>query len=258
MHLKLSIKIPSSSAATIAARVTGAARRALTGPARARIIALVTDRATAAADKAAPELAPRYRAALRARGAVEVTEREVSITITDPVVVAVERGAPAFDMKAKLLARGKPAKGGGVYVDVVLRHKPGTVPQAMRTAARRAARPQGVGTVRLEARTEGRSFTRELNRGPVSRALGVGPGSQQVRHKRGIHDDLVRTARRRPSGGLSVGYTTIRRISSRSAETSWFHPGFKPKRALDDVLPKAKKEIAVIIREAMAADARTK
>ncbi len=253
MRVRFSTRIPSSSGGVVASKVTKVLRRALLDTARPRIAALVVSRASAAADKLALDFAPRYRTALKERGAVEVTEKAVVITVTDPVVVAVERGSKAFDMKAKLLARGKPAKGGGVYVDVPFRHKPGSVPQAIRTAGRRAARSSGgVGQVRLPAKTIGRAFTRELHRGPIGQALGVRPRKQSVWHQRGIHDDLIRTARRRSSGSLAVRYSTIRRISSRSAASSWWHPGFKARHVLDGVLPGARREIAGIIREALA------
>lgn len=252
MRVKLSVKVPSGVGRLLASKATAAFRRAVVGAAGSRIAALVVDRASAAADKLVPDFAPQYKAALRKPGVVKVTEKEVAITITDPVVVAVERGAAAFDMKQKLLAHGKPSKGGGVYVDVPLRHKAGAVPQAMRTAMRRAA--GGVpGEVRLQAKTEGRSFTRQLHRGPVSQALGVGPKKQEVRHKRGVHDDVIRKTRRTRGGGWSANYTTIRRISSRSAPTSWWHPGFKARHALDGVLPGARQEIAAIIRAAVVA-----
>lgn len=254
MRLKLSIKVPPSSGRVLAAKVVRAFARAVAGTARPRISALVVDRASAAADKLVPDFAPRYKAALRKPGVVTVTEKAITVTIADPVVKAVELGASAFDMKASMLARGKPAKGGGVYVDVPIRHKPGSVPQAMRTAARRAARVLGgVGEVRLPAKTAGRSFMRQLNRSPVSQALGAGPKKQAVQHKRGVHDDLVRRSTRGPGGGISARYATIRRISSRSSASSWWHPGFKARRALDGVLPGAKREIAVIIRDAVAA-----
>ena len=252
MLVKLKTKIPSSSGAAIAAKVTRAVRRAVTGAAAPRIAALVVDRASAAADKLAPDFAPRYKAALRKPRAVTVTDKEVTIAIDDPVVAAVERGSAAFDMKPKLLARGKPSKSGGAYVDVQLRHKTSAVPQAMRTAMRRAARSLGAGEIRLAAKTEGRAFTRQLNRGPISQALGVAPRKQSVRHKRGIHDDITRRSTRTRVDRWSARYSTFRRISTRSAASSWWHPGFKARRALDGVLPGAKKEIAGIIRDAVA------
>lgn len=253
MRVKLSIKIPSSSGRIVAAKVTDAYARALAG-AQARITALVVDRGSVAADKLAPGFAPRYKAALRARGAVDVTTKAVTITVTDPVVKAVERGAESFDMKAKLLAHGKVSKSGGVYVDVPIRHKAGSVPQAIRTAARRAAAKTSgvVGEVRVSRKTPGRSFTRELHRGPASQALGIGPKRQEVQHKRGIHDDLIRKSSRTGGGGWSASYTTVRRISSRSSPTSWHHPGFKAHRVLDGVLPGARREIAGIIRDALS------
>lgn len=253
MQLKLSIRIPSSSGRVVASKVSSAYARAIAGAAASRIAALVRDRAAAAVDKGAPEFSRRYKTALRAPGAIEVTEKAVTITVKDPLLVAIERGAAAFDMKAKLLSRGKVSKSGSVYVDVPLRHKPGSLPQAMRTAGRRAARASGgVGQVRLPAVTEGRSFTRQLNRGPIAQAVGFPPRRQEVKHKRGVRDDLIRTASR-ARGGVSVRYTTVRRISSRSASTSWWHPGFKARHVLDEVLPKARREIARIIRDEIAA-----
>lgn len=252
MRVKLSIKVPSGAGAALAAKAAKAYRRAVEAAAP-RIASLVVDRGSAAADKLALDFAPRYKAALRKPGGVTVTEKEVAITIADPVVVAVERGAAAFDMKQKLLARGKPAKGGGVYVDVPLGHRAGTVPQATRTAMRRAARSFGVSEIKMTTKTEGRAFTRQLNRGPVSQALGVGPRRQEVRHKRGIHDDITRRSTRARVDRWSVRYTTVRRISSRSAASSWWHPGFKARRALDDVLKGAKRDIAGIIRDTVAA-----
>lgn len=236
----------------MATKVTGTYENAFR-EARSRITSLVVDRASAVADKLVPDFASRYKTALRARDVVAVTNKAVTITITDPVVVAVERGAGSFDMKAKLLARGKPSKGGGVYVDVPIRHKPGTVPQAIRTAGRRAARSfGGVGEVRMSMKTEGKSFTRALHRGPISQALGVGPKKQAVQHKRGIHDDVIRKSAVSRKGGWSVSYMTVRRISSRSSPSSWHHPGFKARRALDGVLPGAKREIASIIRDSFS------
>lgn len=253
MLVKLSIKIPSSSGRVVAAKAVAAFRRAIAGAARPRIAALVAERAAAASDKLVPEFAPRYKAALRAPDAVMVTEKAVTITVVDPVVVAVERGSKAFDMKPKLLARGKMSKSGSVYVDVPIKHKPGSVPQAMRTAMRRAAGGTP-GEVRLKAKTPGASFTRLLNRGAIAQALGIGPKKQAVQHKRGVHDDVIRRTRRTSGGGWSASYTTIRRISSRSAASSWWYPGFKARRALDGVLPGAKREIAAIIRETVAAE----
>ena len=253
MLVKLSIKIPSSSGGVLSAKVAGAFARAL-DVARPRIQALVVERASTIVNKLVPDFATRYKTALRARGAVDVTEKAITITITDPVVKAVERGSEAFDMKPGLLAHGKPAKGGGVYVDVPIQHKAGAVPQATRTAARRAAaKTSGViGEVRVPRKTEGKAFTRDLHRGPVSQALGIGPKKQEVKHKRGIHDDVIRRSSRTRGGGWSASYVTIRRVSSRSSPSSWHHPGFKARRALDDVLPGAKREIAVIIRDAFS------
>lgn len=252
MRVRLSIRIPSSSAATLAAKVGGAYARAASA-ARSKVAALVEGRVSAAAGAIGPGFASRYRAAMRAPGAVEVTDKAVTVTVSDPIVAGMERGAQAYDMKPKLLARGKVAKSGGVYVDIAFRHKPGSVPQAMRTAGRRAARSfGGVGELRMAAKTEGRSFTRMLNRGPAVQAFGLGPARQKVKHKRGVHDDLIRTSTRKSSGAVSVRYTTIRRVSSRSDSSAWWNPGFKARHVIRDALAKSKQDIAAIIRESIA------
>lgn len=253
MRVKLSIRIPSSDRQAIADKVSRAYARAVIGSARDRIVSLVRDRAAIAADKLAPDFAVRYKAALRAPGAVEVTEKAVTITVSDPLVVSVERGMAAFDMKPKLMARAKAGKSGSLYVDVQIRHRPGSVPQAIRTAGRRAARSSGgIGQVRLPAKTEGRAFTRTLQRGPIAQALGVAPRKHEVKHKRGVHDDLIRDAKRGRGGGTVVRYTTIRRISLRSSPSAWWHPGFKARHVLDEVLPGVRSEVGRIIRGAIA------
>lgn len=250
MRLKLSIKIPSSSNAAVSAKMARSTARALS-IARNRIIPLVIDRANTVVDKQAPAMAGRYKKAIAAPGAIEVTDKAVTLTITDPLVLAVEKGTKAFDLKAKLLAHAtKSSKTGGPYIDVPFTHKAGEVPAKLRKAASTAAKSAGNSAeVRLSMKTEGKSFTRQLQRGRIGQALGLSPKKQKVQHKQGVHDDLIRSATKTGSKS-SVSYTTVRRISAMSAATSWWHPGFKAAHVLDKVLSSVKRDVAAIIRDA--------
>ena len=252
MRLRLSIKIPSSSNGVVSSKVSRAAGRALS-IARGRIVPLVVDRAQALVTKEAPAMVNRYVKALAAPNAVVVTDKDVTINITDPLVLGVERGTKAFDLKAKLLAHAtKSSKKGGPYIDVPFTHKAGTVPTKIRAAASRAAKSAGgAAEVRLSMKTEGKSFTRQLQRGRIGQALGLKAKKQEVKHKRGVHDDMIRSSASKGGGGRSsVSYTTIRRVSMRSSSTAWWHPGFKAARVLDKVLPSVKRDISSIIRDA--------
>jgi hypothetical protein len=247
LKLPIKVSIPSLSGRLVTLKVTTAFDRAMK-VARARIVPLVVDRASGAVDNKLGTMAPRYKKALQEPGAVRVTEKAVEIKITDPIVVAVERGAKAFDMKAKLLKHAKASSKGSVYVDIPFQHKAGSVPQSMRTAGTRAASAAGgAAEVRLSMRTEGKSFTRSLQRGSIGRALGLSPRKQAVKHSRGVHDDIIRSSTR-AGGKSSVRYTTIRRISTKSKPSSWWHPGFKGAHVLDEVLPGLRRDIVAILR----------
>ena len=252
MRLKLSIKIPSSSKGVVTTKVVRSFNRAL-AVARTRIVPLVVDRARALVDKEAPAMADRYKKVLSEPRTVEVTDKDVTLNVTDPLVLAVDRGSKAFDLKKKLLAHAKKSsKKGGPYIDVAFQHKAGSVPKNIRAAASRASKSAGgAAEVRVEMKTPGKSFTRVLQRGSIGQSLGLKAKKQQVQHKRGIHDDVMRKSTKTGKRS-STSYTTIRRISARSAATSWWHPGFKAARVLDKVLPSVKRDIAVIIREAFS------
>ena len=253
MKIKLSIKLPSSFKGIVASKVTRTFSRAIV-IARSRIVPLVLDRAQALVDKEAPAMADRYKKALAAPGAIDVTDKEVTLTITDPLVIAVERGTKAFDLKAKLLMHAKhSSKKGGMYIDIPFTHKAGDVPSSIRSALTRKAKSAGgAADVRLTMQTKGRSFTRLLQRGKISQALGLSPKKQKVQHKRGIHDDMMRKSTKTGSRS-SMSYTTIRRLSANSSSTSWWNPGFKAAHVLDKVLPNVKRDVAAIIRDAFAA-----
>jgi len=247
--IRFSLSIPSS---VVASKATKTAKRAL-DIARQRIVPLVVERASAAADKKAPDFAPRYRAAVRSSRAVEVTDKAVTITINDPVVKAVEYGAKAFDMKPKLLARAtKTSKSGSAYVDVKISHDKYSIPYETRMPMLHAGiRAGSTAKVRSTTKTEGKMFTRQLHRGAIGNALGLSPKKQKVKHKRGFHDDLIRSSRS-VRGKPVVSYSTFRRLSARSPASAWWHPGFKPRRVLESVLPDARREIAGIIRDSLS------
>jgi hypothetical protein len=100
-------------------------------------------------------------------------------------------------------------------------------------------------------KTPGKSFTRRLQRGSIGQALGLSPRKQQVMHKGGIHDSMIRKSTKTGSRS-SVSYTTIRRISMNSASTSWWNPGFKAARVLDKVMADVKPDVSAIIHDAFS------
>lgn len=246
MRLKLSIRTPSLAKA-IEKRSRESLKRAL-GEARNKIQALVVDRGGALVDKTLNTMAPRFKAALAAPGAVEVTETSVSLVVRDPVVLALDGGKAAYDLKAKLLAHAKRfSKKGVPYIDIPFQHKAGDVPRGIKNKTSRLAMASGSDTVRVPGNTPGAKFTKELQRGKVARALGLAPRKLRVEHKQGIHDDITRSAVR-TGARSSVKYTTIRRISANSSPSAWQHPGFKPAKILGRILPSLKREIVAVLR----------
>lgn len=252
MKIKLSVKIPTTSMSSITMKVQRSYSKALK-IATQRIVPLVVDRAQQMIDAASPPMAGRYKKAVAEPRAVQVDEKGVTLTITDPLVLAVEKGTKGFDMKQKLLAHAKKSsKKGGAYIDIPFKHKASEVPTKMKAAMARAAKKaDNAADVRASMRTPGKAFTRQLQRGALGQALRMSPKKQQVQHKRGVHDDMHRSATKTGSRS-SVSYTTIRRISANSASTSWWHPGFKAAKVLDKVLPSVKRDVAAIIRDAFA------
>jgi hypothetical protein len=251
MRIKFSITLPVGARGAVTLKTQRSFARALS-IARQRIIPLVMDRATAMVDKQSPALSSRYKKALTDPRVIEVTEKEVTLKVTDPLVLAVERGSKGFDMKSKLLAHAtKSSKKGGPYIDVPFNHKASEVPSSMKSAMSRAAKKSGgAAEVRMAMKTDGKAFTRQLQRGRIGQALGMSPKKQKVQHKRGIHDDMTRRSTKTGSRSSNT-YTTVRRISLNSATTSWWHPGFKAAHVLDKVLPSLKRDVAAILRDAL-------
>lgn len=260
-----SIKIPSHAASAIGAKLRPAVERA-TKAAMPRVAALVIDHVSIEADKKLQTTAGQFKAAFQQPGAVTLTDTGVAIAFTDPFALALEKGFQAFDIKAKMLAKARKfTKGGSPYVDVPFQHAavgesrmqalPAEVRFAMNTAVARAqteARKAGATreevatqTVRLPRKTPGRKFTRTL-------MFGSSAVETSVEHKRGIHDDLLRTAVMGSKRAIS-SYKTIRRISANSAATSWWHPGFKGVGVFVTIIPRLRREIEAIIRDAYRA-----
>jgi len=251
MRLKMTLKIPSSSKGLVTDRVTRTFSRAIAS-ARSRIVPLVVERAQAIVTKEAPALATRYQKAIAKANAVEVTDKDVTLTISDPIVVAAERGTKAFDMKAKLLAHATKSGKNGPYIDIPFTHKAGSIPASVKAAASKGSKMAGnAAAVRVATSTPGRSFTRSLQRGSIGQALGFKARKQNVQHKVGIHDDMTRKATK-TGGRTSMSYTTIRRVSANSSSTSWWHPGFKAAHVLDKVMKGVRGDVAAIIRDAFS------
>ena len=151
-------------------------------------------------------------------------------------------------MKPKLLAKAtKTSKSGGSYIDIPFKHKSAEIPSAVRAKMTKASKMSGGADVTHVSSTPGRSFTRKLQRGSIAQRLGLKPKKQQVQHKGGTQDNLMRKAK---SGSRGGSYMTIRRVSSKSASTSWWHPGFKAQRIIEKVMPSIKRDVAVILRDA--------
>lgn len=246
MKLTFNVKV-SVQRGSLVEKATGVAARAFK-IANEPIRQLVIERGVAAAEKKFKTMAPRYKRELNKPGVVQVDPSGMTIKITDPVVVALERGMKAFDMKSKLLAKGKTGKDGSRYIDIPFEHKASSIPTAARQKLREASLSAGGAPARLAQKTIGRAFTRQLQRAPSGQAVLRPPRRQGVWHKRGAHDDLVRKSSAR--GGAS--YSTIRRISSRSAQSAWWHPGFKAARIIDGVLPSVRGEVVAIVRQAFS------
>lgn len=247
MRLKLSTKIPSLTSSPLLARLKPRLERAF-DLARPKIQALVVDRVALLADKELHTTAKKYVAAVQESGAVEVKLDAITIKVTKPEVIALDRGMSSFDMKRRLLAHARHfSKTGEPYVDIPFQHKASEVPAVIKQQAAARAKASGMDTVRVPGRTSGKSFTKETHRVSV---FGMRTRSVNVEHKRGIHDDLIR---HKATGARTARYVTIRRISGKSSPSSWLHPGFKGLRLLDKVLPMVRPDIVRVLRDSLRA-----
>lgn len=260
MRLKLSMKTLSpGKTGAVVSRVLQAAFK----DAQPKIAALIIDRVGAEANKVFRGMAPLYLDALNKPDSVKLTDAGIEVGLATKIAQAMDDGAPAYDLKRALLAKSKKSSKSGVpYVDVPFKHTtsgsrgttqlPAAVKKAITERAVNQSARGSVKTTRLPMKTPGKKFTRTL----LQKRSGV-PGfkrtKQSVSHKRGLHDDLIRTSRKGKGGARgSVSYSTIRRISAKSSPSSWRHPGFKGAGLLKKTLPKLKPEIARILSDSIA------
>ena len=140
----------------------------------------------------------------------------------------MEKGAPRFDLKEKLLK-------GRLFVNVPFRHgAPGSV--------NFKPMPVTEHSLMRDAIKAASSATRRV-RGPASMPTGPRAG-----HKRGIYDDML-AQKHRYEKSTGITYTTWRRLSATSDASSWFHPGFKPLRLFPGVADEVRKLAPKLLRE---------
>ena len=260
--MKFTVKVRGDAAANLRKKLTPlfeeARRKALP-----KISALIIDHVSIEADRKLSTMAPQYKQAIQDPRAITLTDKGLTIRLTTPLAAALELGAPSFDLKARMLLHARRfSMEGKPFIDVSFKHAAteaahNGLPAAVRREIDHAVRNQqnrafvngaskaqaAVQTVRLDRTTPGRQFNRTLN-------INGKRVTTQVEHKRGIHDDLIRTASTTATGRVHNEYTTIRRISANSAPTSWWHPGFRGVQILKTVMPRLQKDIEAIIRDA--------
>ena len=212
MRPKLTISLPSRLIAKALVLKAERTVKKVVKTAAPKVKAAVRDIVLAEAERGPS--AERYKKDLKRADAVMEKDGKIVLTLKDPLLRAVEYGIDSFDMKARLLAKhGKPSKSGGMYVDVPFEHDAASVSPAAKKAIKK--------TGRLSIITPGRQFTKTLHLGDVSKRI-------RVKHKRGIADDMMKRGRT---------YVTIRRISTKSAPSSWWHPGFRGRHVIEKVTP---------------------
>ena len=230
--------------------------------AQPHIAALITQRVIAEADKANKGSADLYRKALAQPDAITFSENKIEIRLSSKMLVAVENGATSFDMKRIMLQKAKKfTKDGSPYIDIPFQHAaqkgqnapglPKDVYSAIKAATKKSVAtlvnngvPKDVAKlapVRLRTTTPGKVFERTLN-------IGGQQFKTVVEHKRGIYDDLLRTAVQ-GSKKVITKYQTFRRISANSAATSWWHPGFKGAHLFDRILNRLRPDISAILHD---------
>lgn len=169
----------------------------------------------------------RYEAELARDGVLTEDGTAVVVKLKEPLLRAIEYGSAGFDMKPFFLAKGKPGKSGGVYADVPIMHDAATLPRGFRAKLAKVSRVRMV--------TPGRSFRKTIQ-------TTDGTHRMRVKHKRGIRDDMIRSG----TSGL-----TIRRISSKSAPSSWWHPGFRGERIFVKVAKTARTTSRALLLDAL-------
>lgn len=251
MALRLNVKIPLTFGTRVKAFVIPGVRQAIRD-AMAKIPSIAIDRISQRANAVLHTTAPMYNRGLTEPGSISVSGDTVTIALVGAFPNALETGFEAFDIKAGLLRHAtRFSKQGLPYVDVPFRHgmtpggtsnmqsAPADVRKAMTQAvwrAQAALRRQGASAVdvatasaRLRQTTPGREFDRTLMIG----GQGV---TTRVKHRQGIHDDLLRTAVYGHGKAIST-YRTFRRVSANSDPLAWWHPGFHGVKIFDKIAP---------------------
>jgi hypothetical protein len=206
-----------------------------------KVTALIVDRASILADTRLNTMADLYKRELAAPSVVSVVGKQVHVKLQSTIAVALEEGASAFDIKAKMLAHATKFGKKGPYIDVPFDWGAGhglLKAKAMSDASRQALNQAATAAKINRSAAGGRSFTRELRF-----------GSTMV--KTAVHHVAPLTqGMRRPNGPKSAKRLTIRRISAASAATSWWHPGFRGVHILRDVLTDVNLDLQAIITDA--------
>lgn len=209
-----------------------------------KMASYVVDRLTRIADDRLKTSANIYKQGLQQPGSVDVNEEGFNVRLVGEVPEALENGYDAFDIKVKMMQSPSRRQGlSGPYVDVPFRHgasekstrlqgMPADIKQRMQNAVRReqrAAKREGrsPGTVRLKGRSPGSERVQKLRFGAMTQEV-------VTRTKQGIYDDMFRT-QRKVGKRTQTQYKTIRRISARSAPTSWWHPGYEGVQGMREV-----------------------
>ena len=246
MPVKMSVTIATPKAA--GAKLTKVYKAAMRD-ARPKIAALIVDRVGAEAKKHFKTLAPLYTKALERADAVKLTEDGVEVTLKSKIAAALEDGASAYDLKAALLKHARRVSKSGVpYVDVPFTHTTsGTRGMRLPSSVKKTINAQPIGTsgvARLAQRTQGKKVKQTFNQKSVDG--GITRKKRVYTRRSGLHDGLIRT---KTSDGSR--YATVRRISANSDPASWMHPGFKGSHILKKTLPKLRRDIEAIVKEAV-------
>jgi hypothetical protein len=250
MPLKLSIKIPSSFSEVFRAKVRASVDNAL-DDARPKIVALIVDRVTSAADTALQSQADVFKRAIQDSGAITLDESGVKVHIKDPKVLSLDAGYDAFDIKAKMLPHAKRfSKKGEPFIDVPFTHRPygrdsagrGGVPKSvLRTLYKQADKVAADVNVRSNIKSVPRSFERTMHFGEQTIKM-------PVQHKTGLYTGMI-YSRQSSSQGT---FKTLRRISGASDPSSWWHPGFRGVGIFRKVFNQLRGDTRRVLRDSFA------
>ena len=184
---------------------------------------------------------------------VEVNDSTAVVRLVGDFATSIEQGGSAFSIKAAMLKKApKKDKDGDPYVDVPLRHGteedasnlqglPKGIGSSMQSAVKSAQ--SALRATGMKERDVKLSRTRIAFRGaPETRTKTMHPGELKLTttHKSGIYDDMLRVPKQYKKA-IQATYMTIRRISLKSAPSSWIHPGSKPINLFDGVADEIQK-----------------